>query len=429
MTKQTITFLFLFLSFVAFGQVDRQKLEEALFNLPDVSFKHIPSQSDNEVTYELKVKQPLDHQDKSKGHFYQRVVFTHKGFDRPVIMETNGYDLYPYPSELSYILGANYLNIEHRFFGNSIPDGKPWPYLTLEQVTADLHKINQLFKEIYQGKWISTGVSKGGQTTLFYKYFYPEDVDVAIPYVAPFDYAKEDTRIYDFLDSVGTATCRNKIRTFQLHVLKNKKPILEKLKWYAQGKNLTFDYIGGLEKAFEYAVLEYDFSFWQSQISCDDIPSLQNLDAVVEHFNKVSDISFLDDKTMKKFESHYYQAGTQMGYYGYNIEPFKKYVSFSSNPSAVHMPSSAKNEEFSDTLILKVKNWLETDANNLLYIYGETDTWSATRVTPSVNTNSQSFILPGKGHYEARIKNMSSEMKKDFFNKLQSMSGVVPIKQ
>jgi len=422
--KYTITLFFLIISVLSFAQVDRERLEEALFNLQDVSFSYLPARSSTELTYELKIKQPIDHLDQSKGYFYQRVVFTHKGFDRPVVMETNGYELYPYPSELSYMLDANYLNIEHRFFGASIPNGKPWAYLTLEQVSADLHKINQLFRQIYRGKWVSTGVSKGGQTTLFYKYFYPHDVDVAVPYVAPFDYAKEDTRIYDFLDTVGDKACREKIRNFQLYVLKNKKAVLEKLKWYAKGKGLTFEYIGGLEKAFEYAVLEYDFSFWQSQIQCDAIPPLKDLDEVVDHFNAVSDISFLDDKSMKKFESHYYQAGTQMGYYGYDIAPFKKYLDFQTNPSAIHMPTSAKETPFSDALILKVKSWLETDANNLLYIYGGTDTWSATRVHPATVTNSKAFILPNKGHYEARVKNMSPAMQQDFFSKLKELTGL-----
>ena len=67
------------------------------------------------------------------------------------------------------------------FFGKSIPDSMKWEYLTVEQAAADLHTINQLFRKIYKGKWISTGISKGGQTTLYFKYFYPEDVDIAIP--------------------------------------------------------------------------------------------------------------------------------------------------------------------------------------------------------------------------------------------------------
>lgn len=35
----------------------------------------------------------------------------------------------------------------------------------------DLHAVRNAFKSIYPGKWIATGISKGGQTTLLYRTF------------------------------------------------------------------------------------------------------------------------------------------------------------------------------------------------------------------------------------------------------------------
>ena len=57
-------------------------------------------------------------------------------------------------------------------------------------------------------------MSKGGQT-LYFKRFYPNDVNAAVPYVAPVNLAAEDPRIYMFLNSVGTEECRDKIKQFQ----------------------------------------------------------------------------------------------------------------------------------------------------------------------------------------------------------------------
>jgi hypothetical protein len=31
---------------------------------------------------------------------------------------------------------------------------------------TDLHKIREMFATVYPGKWIATGISKGGQTAL-----------------------------------------------------------------------------------------------------------------------------------------------------------------------------------------------------------------------------------------------------------------------
>ena len=154
--RQTIlTVTLLIQAFFLLAQDQAAELERALFNLPDVSFQRLPDLN-GYLQYDLRVRQPLDHQDPSKGYFYQQVRLTHHGFDRPIVMCTQGYQINLGKNEIEAILDANYLNIEHRFFGKSVPDSIQWQYLTLEQVTADLHHINQLFRAVYSGKWIST---------------------------------------------------------------------------------------------------------------------------------------------------------------------------------------------------------------------------------------------------------------------------------
>jgi len=69
--------------------------------------------------------------------------------------------------ELSEMLGANQLDVEHRFYGESIPEDFDWQYLTIEQATADYHHINDIFNTFYSKSWVSTGISKGGQTSIF----------------------------------------------------------------------------------------------------------------------------------------------------------------------------------------------------------------------------------------------------------------------
>jgi len=422
------TLCFLFSTILLSAQADEKKLERALFDLPDLSFTKISQPGQLPMQFGLRIRQPLDHKDPSKGYFFQRVILTHRGFERPTVMNTQGYDLNYGKSELELSLEANSLNIEHRFFGESRPDSMLWQYLTLEQVTADLHHINQLFKNLYKGKWISTGISKGGQTTIFYKYFYPTDVDVWIPYVAPFNNGLEDQRIYAFLDTVGPAECRKKILDFQKYMLQNEDKALEKLKWYAKGANLSFGYLGNsLGKAYELTVLEYSFSFWQWGGNCADIPLGQSLDSCLTHLLKISDVSFFADGDMKKYASHYYQAATQMGYYGYNIAPFRKLLKhFNSNPSAVFAPKEAGAVSYDNSLNEKVDQWLKEQGNNMIYIYGGYDTWSADRITPSPRVNSKSYILPGKDHGKARIKNMDKAMQNDLKKTLEAWLGMAP---
>lgn len=422
--KQSLLFAFFFSILSVFAQPDKQQLERALYDLPNVLFTNATKPGDPFLTYDLMVKQPLDHQHPGKGSFYQWVQLKHKGFNLPVVIETHGYGMGRGGNEVEQILNANNIGVEYRFFGKSVPDSLQWEYLTVEQATADLHAVNELFRQLYKGKWFSTGISKGGQTTLYYKYFYPNDVDVAIPYVAPVDNALEDTRIYTFLDTIGTPECRKKIFDFQEFLLKNEDKAIEKLKWYAKGAKLKFDYTGNIGKSYELAVLEYSFSFWQWGYPCDSIPTNQKLDDYLTELLKRSNISFFSDRDIEQFAPHYYQA-LQTGYYSYNIAPFKKYIRhFTSNPSAIFPPKSAKPSSFSSDLYLNYKKWLDEQANNILYIYGGIDTWSAPRVQLTNRVNSRLFLIPGAHHGTARIKNMPDKMKFEFAGKVKEWTGI-----
>ena len=421
-----VLLLAVFLAFNVIAQSDETALEQALYNLPDVTFKKISDPGDPYLKYALKIRQPLDHHDHASKFYYQQVILTHRGFDKPTVMNINGYEIYKAKNEIVEMLHANELNIEYRYFGESVPETLQWKYLNYDQVSNDLHRINQMFKTFYTRKWISTGISRGGQTTIIYRYFYPQDVDMAIPYVAPMNKSLEDKRIYAFLDTMGSPECRQRIYDFQVNLLKNEPEILEKLKWYAKGKNNQFNYLGSLGKAFEYAVLEYPFSFWQvGYTPCDKIPEDKPEDVMLEHLLEIVDLDFFSDKTMTGFAVHYYQNMTEGGYYGYNAVPFKKYLHYikEPEPSATFPPKSESYKPFDSSLMDKIFAWLDKEGNNFIYVYGGRDTWSACRVSVSINVNSRLFMVPGANHYEARVINMTAAMQKEFAGVMNNMLG------
>jgi hypothetical protein len=376
------------------------------------------------AVYNLELKQPIDHTHPEKGVFIQHIQLRHKGFDHPSVIETQGYWMDTDRNEIEQVFDANNLNVEYRFYGKSVPDTIPWTYLTLEQATADLHRINTLFRKIYSGKWISTGASKGGQTTLFYKYFYPDDVDLAIPYVAPVNVSLEDTRIYDFLDTIGSVECRNKIKSLQFFLLKHEEEIVRKLDHENQFKDSKFKYLGGNEKAFELQVLEFPFAFWQEGYSCSAIPDTNNVDSCYRYVQFIIPLGFWSDEGIKMFSQHYYQCATQTGYYKYNIAAFKNLLhNFKENPTACFPPKNVAIK-FTDCKISKeLLKWLDAEGNNICYIYGGNDTWSACRVTPSQKVNSKCFIVPGQSH-SAGINTMTPEMKNEFRFFVKSTTGL-----
>lgn len=417
-------FLILIISTVLIGSASAQKqsIENALYELPDVIFKEIKNTGDFEKTYELKIKQPVDHQHPGKGFFYQRAFLSHKDFNQPTVMYISGYSQNRvYETEITKLLSANQLSIEHRFFGESLPDSLDYNYLTLEQATADLHHINKIFKQIYAGKWISTGISKGGATTIFYKYFYPEDVHAGIPYVGPINREYEEKRLYAFLDTVGSDECRAKILAFQKRIFQHRDEVLPLLKTYSQGAHLKFTYLS-FEEAFEYSVLEYPFAFWQYGSPCNEIPSdTSTLVSAVQYLMKVSNISMFSDRDIDYFLPHYYQSASQMGYYGYETEKFEddlKALPLQPHPHAALVPDKIP-VKFDGSLLKEINDWTQKEGDHLIYIYGATDTWTAAAVPPSKDVDALWFFMKGKDHSTARYKEMTASEKDKFISTLE----------
>ena len=416
-------FRILVLSILAqLSYAQENETENRLFLLPDVIFSRVETPPGFQSAYELKIRQPLDHSDPQKGYFYQKAYLSHRGFDKPVVFVTEGYDCRRNATyELTKMLNANQIMVEHRYFGESCPDSLDYKFLNLKQAAADLHHVNELLRNLYPDKWISTGISKGGQTTIYYRYFYPSDVDVSVPYVAPFNLEAEDKRIYTFLDTIGTDECHARIRALQMRLLQHRDEVLPLLKFFCRGAKLQFTYLT-FEEAFEYTVLEYPFSFWQWGFDCSLIPTdTASLESALQHLLDVTDISFFSDRDINAFASHYYQAASEMGYYGYRTEDFRgllKALPVKPHPSAALTPGKMK-VDFDGELASAAFQWLQTKGNKIIYIYGGLDTWSATAVPPSEKVDALWFFLPGQGHAGARIRNMTPEEKETLVSALK----------
>ncbi|WP_455627880.1 S28 family serine protease [Parabacteroides chinchillae] len=374
--------------------------------------------------YVVRITQPLDPKHPELGTFTQRVIIGHVGFDRPTVLVTEGYGaayaLNPrYQEELTRLLNANLIFVEYRYFLESTPDPLNWDYLTAENSAYDLHHVNQTFRELYNtGKWISTGISKGGQTTILYRAFFPDDVDFSVPYVAPLNRAVEDGRHEPFLRKVGTKAERAKIKNFQIEVLKRKMEIVPMLESFCKENNLQFRI--PVEEVLDYCVLEYPFALWQWGTSVKTIPPLStDTETLFKHLVSISGPDyFAKDQPNTSF---FVQAARELGYYGYDTKPFEKYLTIKNSDgylSRIMLPESAGTIEFRPGLYQKVYNFLKENDPKMIFIYGEVDPWSATRV-PSFKgkKNEQIYIQPG-GSHRARISNMPEEMKEKILRQI-----------
>ena len=171
------------------------------------------------------------------------------------------------------------------------------------------------------------------------------------------------------------------------------------------------------------AVLEYPFAFWQWGHSCSEIPSEEStLEESVEYFMKIDPLSLFNDALIEKYGSHYYQAATEMGYCGYEIKDFKKYlvsIPTNTNPHATFLPEKMP-AEFDGELLKKVHEWLDSDGNEFIYIYGVNDTWTSCAVPESSSVDAEWFFMYGKHHGNARIRNMNDSNKERLISALEN---------
>lgn len=368
--------------------------------------------------YVASFTQPLDHRHPEKGSFQQRVIVAHAGFDRPTVIVTEGYGaayaLRPnYREELSKLFNANMIFVEYRYFLESTPTPKDWQYLTAENSADDLHAITTAFKTIYPQKWIATGISKGGQTALLYRTFYPDDVDVSVPYVAPLCYGVEDGRHEPFLHKVSTPENRKKIEDFQLEVLKRKTTLLPRFEKYCTEKKYSFR--APLEEIFDYSVLEYSFALWQWGTPVSSIPAVTATnDELFKHLLAISEPGYFASDSPNT--SFFVQAARELGYYGYDVKPFKKYLSIKSAKGYLHrlmLPEELKNMRFDKKLSKKITNFLKKNDPKIVFIYGQNDPWTAAGVTWLKNKeNIRVFIQPDGSHL-ARISTLTEQDKNE----------------
>ena len=428
MNRKLLLF-FVVVAFVARAQdVGLQARLKALRDVEDV----IPTTADTaffKAGYELRVRQPLDHSNPGGKSFLQSVYVYHVDYDRPVVYVTEGYASRgsAKPNELTGLLRANQITVEHRFFGKSRPDSLEWKYLTTEQAAEDHHHITLLLKTLYGGAWVSTGISKGGQTTLFYRYYFPHDVDASVAYVAPVNLSQEDPRIIKFLRTVGTEQVRDKLKQFQIALLRRENEVLPLVDELARKKGYTFSI--GRTLAYEYSVLEFPCGFWQYGHSPDEIPAPDAPpDSLLKALDRVASLFYYSDRGIQMFEPFQYQAYTEIGYYGYDIADFKPYLTVLKNPTNIILAPKNTELKFNPEVMYDVYTWLRDHGNNILYIYGETDLWGATAMELSGKTNAVKIVKPG-GSHTTRIMNLPPEQKELVYSTLEQWLGVTIVRK
>jgi hypothetical protein len=407
-------------------------LLEQLEALPGVTVTELAPRPDARQ-FQLLITQPLDHNRPDGATFQQRVMLRSRGVALPMSLGTTGYGLFgdaPRDSEISFLLRANSLMIEHRFFEGSVPEGGDPKFLTIRQAAADHHRVVELLRPIYTGKWISTGASKGGMTSVYHRRFYPNDVDATVAYVAPQSYTADDPRYGTFLARVGSAACRQRIIDTQRLFLDRRAELVPIFEQQAAEQGFTFNIAGGLEVLFEHAVEEFRFALWQyfDEEFCAELPGAdQPAEVLAAYLDAVAGpASLASDQTLEQFGAYYFQAATQLGSYG-------PLALESGLRGRLQHPGTYRVARYSTLPVTRVdllsvpevQLWLALHGQRIMFIYGENDPWSAGAFTLGFARDSFRYVVPS-GNHGSSLRSLPEAERAEAFATLARWTGVQP---
>ncbi|MFI6513804.1 S28 family serine protease [Streptosporangium sp. NPDC050855] len=354
----------------------------------------------------LTFTQPVDHLRPGRGTYQQRLTLLHRAEDAPTVLYTGGYGLAVNPTasrtEPTRLLEGNQVSVEHRFFRSSRPEPADWRKLDIWQEATDEHRIVQALRTIYSGKWIQTGASKGGMTSVYHRRFYPDDVDGVVAYVAPNDRINPLDGAYDrFFATVGDAACRSALENVQKEALKRRDRLVPRLEAEAAQNDQTFTRtLGTADRSFEMTVLDTVWAFWQylGVDDCPDVPPATATDEeIYDWIDSVAGFSFYTDQGLEYYLPYYRQAAEQLGWPELRFDHLRGLTRY----RGLYQPNSVLPAELrtahNPLPMLDVDHWVRGRSSRMMFVYGENDPWGAERFTPSRN-DSHLYVAPGANH-------------------------------
>ena len=479
MIKKVLTLMFVTISLLGTGctkkvtpiepeEDEDSKLDgtitERLTKLKRVKeFKRIGGNNKFENVYSVKFEQYIDHNNKDLGTFSQKIEFGFNGFDLPNVYVSEGYnimydgnystELATGQNEIAFLLGCNYIFVEHRYFGDSLPveinhdDKNTWKYLNTEQAANDAHEIVRQFKRILDGKWVSTGISKGGMTTELFAYYHPGDMDLYVPYVAPFCTSYADMRMMEFIyEEAGdlqygeskAAKIRNEVLQFQMKVLEYRDVLAPR--FYEEAMSTEGDYSSYATQdiLFDVSVLEFGVGFWQYYQPVTRLENVLNLKEETESeitkkqnscYNLLTSIVGPSDFALNgEFHSYYIQAYQELGNYGYDFHYLRD------AGANLAITEEQETDDLCWKLVLydeereleqkglmnpKINNMLETTDLQFILLYGSSDPWHSVRPTDVTGKDNISIYVNTSYPHTTVISNFPKATKNEIINKIK----------
>ncbi|MFI5610788.1 S28 family serine protease [Amycolatopsis sp. NPDC051903] len=388
-----------------------------LHHLPGVTYRsEDPHPPAGFREFHLSFRQAVDHRDPRSGTFEQQLTLLHRDTAAPMVVYTNGHWIDSTIAEPTTLLGADQLDIEHRFFGDSVPQPEIWANLTVWQSAADEHEVVNVLKHLYRGHWLSAGTGEGGEGAIFHRMYFPGDFDGTFADNSPDDVTDHGDSYQHFLnDQVATPECRAALQAVQIEALKRRPALEARMAAAADAAGVTFTKdIGSLDKAYEFNVLDTPFAFWQfastSPYNCANIPPATASDDDIYRFVDVVSGGSIPggmlaeaDQNLDPSVPFLYEAGTELGY---PVEPQAHLAGL------LHYPNQEAAREYvprtipmhyDPQVMRSAAQWVATRGSRLIFLYGSLNPWSANPFRLGPGSRDSSVHVQQGGDYSASI--------------------------
>lgn len=419
--------------------------------------------------YVVWFEQPIDWRSPDVGSFLQRAEIGFMDFDAVNVVYVGGYNLndsrFPRDDrvELAKMYNANYINIEYRYFAKSAPEGLSkkstalWEYLTDENAANDFHNIMEQLRGIFSGTWVFTGASKGGQMTNIFSYYYPNDADAYVAYVAPFCDGTEAPRLMDAVyTSIGNERYgetqakyyRDMLLEFQVEAIRNREYLQPRLIHAPSSEDAKLYPFRTVSRDFEDLIVDHTVGVWQYNqdfAAHEEILNMPREDDPDTDINERDEylaamlVLLAEDVNTDEDGLFPYlvQAATENGNYAYNF----KYLREAVEREGLSLVVTEEDEKdfiarmnfteeqqrvftFDPYMRNELLNWSHTTQSNVIMLYGSSDPWYFVRL-PDVDDNPNVHIFTAAMSHIVRIADMPEDQKAQITGLLDSwlMSG------
>jgi hypothetical protein len=244
--------------------------------------------------------------------------------------------------------------------------------------------------------------------------------------VAPHSSGVEDPRYIDFLNQVGDEPCRTRLKDFQREVLLRRDEMLARMADQASAMGYAYDAVG-IGPIFESTVSSFSFAFWQyyGADRCSDIPLMGASDNEVwSFFDEIGSPLYSSDPWFYGFEPYSWQAYTELGAPAIDTSHLDDLLIFDWD-MIDDLPSVPQEPVYNPAAMQDISAWLASQGERILFIYGQTDPWTAGAFDPAGAKESAKYVMPN-GNHSANIAGLVPADQQAALAALEAWTGVVP---